>query len=781
MLFYFAKPMDSVSDQPGQCSKIKAKLAAIICMMFLCLAAQAEAVVVTNATGLSVSMDLNGDYTVQSSAPAWTFGGEIGSSLPLKNVAASSDQDSIGQYQRISFEWMEESSPMSGEIRLYKEKPLVLFSEQRQNAGEMPPAPFPSFTKIPSDLHVFSYRQEAFAPPQFAANNCSTPWLLFDDKANALVISPASHFMVASMIGDGKKQVASGYNPKLRNLPAGFSQQTVLAFGGGINRTWDLWGQSLRELEGVKSLHNDADATLKYLGYWTDNGASLYYNFDVNKGYAGTLESLVAHYRQGQIPIRYLQLDSWWYYKTATGADDRTVAGAKNPDGKKNPNMPDGEWNRYGGLLEYKAHPYVFPNGLEAFQKSIGLPLVTHNRWIDPGSPYLQKYKISGVAAVDPKWWNDIADYLHRAGVQTYEQDWLYSIYEHSPAFSSNLDMAENFLDNMARACRERGMTMQYCMPYPCYFLQGSRYDNLTSIRTSFDKFGRNHWTDFIYTSRFAYSMGIRPWSDVFNSTENDNLLLSTLSSGPVGIGDAIGKENKSNLFKVVRADGVIVKPDVPALPLDSSYLAAAHNDKSPLFAAAYTDHGDIKTAYLFGFNRAAEETNEVHFTPADLGFITPVYVYDYFARTGQRLEGKEMFSISLCKKAVAYYLVTSIGKSGTAFLGDAGKLVSNGKQRIASVKEKSGEVSVEVLFAATEKTVMLHGYSATAPKLATKSGEVGPVQFDPATGQFAFELRADLQMPPDMSQADPVRRVTVVLKEQPDKLTEKLNNVFSR
>ena len=205
---------------------------------------------------------------------------------------------------------------------------------------------------------------------------------------------------------------------------------------------------------------------------------------------------------QEQIPIRYLQLDSWWYYKSTT-----------DPDGqpgkeKKSNKLPAGEWNRYGGLLEYKAHTDLFPNGLDAFQKSIGLPLVTHNRWIDPASPYHQQYKISGIAAVDPKWWDHIADYMKSSGIVTYEQDWLDRIYTYSPAFSSNVETGEAFLDNMARACEEQGITIQYCMPYPCYFLQGSRYANLTTIRTSGDRFNTNHWNDFLYTSRLAASHG---------------------------------------------------------------------------------------------------------------------------------------------------------------------------------------------------------------------------------------------------------------------------------
>ncbi|MGH7981117.1 MAG: hypothetical protein ACREE6_17205, partial [Limisphaerales bacterium] len=493
------------------------------------------------------------------------------------------------------------------------------------------------------------YQEVTFAPPQFAANDCSTPWLLFDDADDAMVISPASHFMVASMIGDGRAEIASGWNGALRDLPAGLSQRTILAFGRGINRAWDLWGKSLLKLQSLQRPGNEADTVLKYLGYWTDNTAYYYYNYDPARGYAGTLQSLVERYRRESIPIRYLQLDSWWYEKSFVGPDGEV-------GGTKSPQFPAGEWNRYGGLLDYRADPALFPKGLAAFQKSVGLPLVTHNRWIDPASPYHRHYKISGLAAVDPRWWNDIANYLVSSGVITYEQDWLDRIYKYSPAFRDTLDTADDFLGDMARACIARGMTMQYCMPYPCFFLQGAHYPNLTTIRVSDDGFCPPRYNNFLYVSRLARSMGIWPWSDVFRSAETNNLLLSTLSAGPVGIGDKMGAENTNNLFQAVRADGVIVKPDGPALPLDQCYIADARRAPSPLIAAAYTGRGTTRTAYVFAFNRSKTRDEQPEWTPAELGFDRPVCVYDYFAGQGRRYGRGKTVSASLKPNGTAYY-----------------------------------------------------------------------------------------------------------------------------
>jgi hypothetical protein len=708
--------------------------------------------------GLVVALKAaGGTYQVSCLNPAWSFSGSL--AAPLKHVVVTKTHDGIGPGRQISFEWRAGNLPMRGQIRVYQGKALALFSQTCLAAVELPPAAFPAFTEFPATLHVFSYGHHEFAPPHFSVNEICTPWMLFDDHANALIISPASHFMVASMLGNGTNLVASGFNSSFRNLPAGFTQQTLVACAPGINRTWSLWGRALVDLQGAARPAYDADTVLKYLGYWTDNGAGYYYNYDFDKGYTGTLQYLVDRYRQEQIPIRYLQLDSWWYYKTTTAAD-----GQPGKD-RKSDRLPAGEWNRYGGLLEYRAHTNLFPHGLDAFQKAVGLPLVTHSRWIDPASPYHEHYKISGIAAVDPKWWNHIAGYLKTSGIVTYEQDWLDRIYTYSPAFSSDLGTAEAFLDNMSRACQEQGVTLQYCMPYPCYFLQGSRYENLTSIRTSGDRFNTNKWNDFLYTSRLASALGIWPWTDVSMSPETDNVLLSTLSAGPVGTGDLLGAEDKENLLQAVRADGVIVKPDAAIVPLDQCYIADADKQPGPLAASTYTDHDGIKTEYLFAFNRPKTLADNVHFTLGEMDLKGPAYVYDYFGGTGQKLAAGTGFSAPLAAGASAFYVIAPVGQSGIAFLGDKHKFVGTGKQRITSLCDEAGKLTIGLTLATNEPEVTLHGYASAKPTVTVLAAEDDDVQYDPATHYFTVVIKSDASAPISRSGGDSVRQAKVILE----------------
>ena len=559
------------------------------------------------------------------------------------------------------------------------------------------------------------------------------------------------------MHGDGRAEISSGLNAQVGPLPAGFSQRTLMAFGAGINAAWDTWGRGLLELEGAQRPANDADTGLRYLGYWTDNGASYYYSYDPRRGYAGTLQALIQHYRVENIPVRYLQLDSWWYYKTLTDPSGHTGT-------PKNPELPPGEWNRYGGLLKYQAHPALFPDGLAAFQTRIDLPLIVHNRWIDPQSPYHRRYRISGLAATDPAFWQEIVGYIASAHVVTYEQDWMNVIYEGSPALGTTPGAGEDFAGGMARAAAQRGLTLQYSMALPRQFLQGARYQNLTSARVSGDRFERSKWDTFLYTSRLASALGIWPWSDVFMSTETDNLLLATLSAGLVGIGDPIGTEDRASLLRATRADGVIIKPDTPVNPVDAMYASDAAREARPMIACAHTDHGELRTSYVFSYSRS-RAPGRGSFTPADVGVAGGAWVYDMRTRTARRLAATEPFSFRLMPDATAYFVVVPVARSGIALVGDRDKFVPDGRKRIVTLSDEPERLTARVRFASQERSVHLFGYAARAPLVEAKSGAVGGISFDPGSGRFDLEVSPAAEELHEGPGGDPVREALVSLR----------------
>jgi hypothetical protein len=701
--------------------------------------------------GLSATVDAGaGSYTISSADPQWVFTGSVGA--PMDHLSHRSGRDEIGQYSETSFQWID-VRPFTGTIRTYNGKSLARFFIRSNETLSGPTPDFPSFTTFPSGLQSISYRDSNFSPHTFALERTSTPWILFDDQANTAVLSPASDFMVSQMHGSLSTTLSSGIEPGIALLPAGFAHQTILAVGTGIESTIHRWGDAVTALSSKARPIDDNDMMLKYLGYWTDHGAYYYYNYDHDKGYAGTLLAVMAEYKREKIPLHYFQLDSWWYQKTRTDFNGHV-------GGPVNSTLPVGTWNAYGGTVDYSASPALFPFGLQKFDEDLGVPLAVHARWIDPASPYHAEYKISGVAPVDPLYWDDRAKYLSQNGVFCYEQDWLIDIYKYSPQMATDLDTGNAFTDNMARATSANGETMQYCMPTPRFFLQGSKYSNLTTIRTSDDYFIRPRWNDFLYTSILADALHIRPWTDVLMSTDLGGIILATLSSGPVGIGDKMETESIPNIRETIRGDGVIIKPDAPLLPTDSSISNDSVNAHLPLIASTYTDNGQ-KTVYVFVFARPGDSSS-VSFKPASFGLYGPVYVTSPSGGAKEQ-ETSDEFTDKLDSTGWAFYTIAPVGRSGIAFFGDSGKFIGTGRQRIQSVVDKPGQLTAEVILTPEESSATLAGYCAIAPTVKLSAGVAGPVQFDPQSHYFSVTIPNPAGATTDPIETSTVERVDVV------------------
>jgi hypothetical protein len=391
-------------------------------------------------------------------------------------------------------------------------------------------------------------------------------------------------------------------------------------------------------------------------------------------------------------------------------------------------------WSSNGqGIYQYVAASQPFPDGLAHFQQGLGVPLVTHARWIDASSPYRKTYKMSGNVVVDPAYWDSVAGYLSNSGVATYEQDWL----DDQAHADFNLTDSDAFLDNMAASMAQRNLTMQYCMASARHFMQSSKYSNLTTIRTSADRLSRDKWSDFLYTSRLASALGVWPFTDNFLSTETTHMLLATLSAGPVGIGDPLGGINAANLLHAVRRDGVIVKPDVPLTPVDASYTNLSHGTDTPQIATTYSDFGALRTYYLFAYTQGSNA--QVNFRAMDAGLNQPVYIYDYFTGLGQVAAASDVIQKQITGDAL-YLVLAPIGRSGMAILGDTDQFVTMGKKRVTALVD-DGAIHITVAFAPGETSRVIAGFSPWLPHADAADGSVGTVKYDRASQRFQIQV----------------------------------------
>ncbi len=673
--------------------------------------ARPAAATITTATtpsGVTITVNTTGAYQVSQGSPTWTFAGNVGSAI--SGVASTTGSDNNGAYHQIAFTFTASVS-RSASIRAYDTKTSVLFTTtylaSASNAN-----PFPSFTSYPSTPYHLSYGN-TFGKYNFSSLFSDSPWLFFDNSARTFIVSPAKNFMIASDTKNSSTGALSfGINSGVGTLPANFSHQTWLVVGQGINSTYDVWGNCMTKNSGKTRVANDSTVVLNNLGYWTDNGAAYYYKYDSSLGYEGTLLAIRDEFKQNGFPLGYMQLDSWFYPKGST--QDWTLVNS--------------------GQYQYVAAPALFPDGLPSFHANLGMPLVTHARWIDPSSPYRSQYTMSNNVSVDPAYWSNIIGYIKNSGVIGYEQDWL----DIKALPTMNLNDPPAFMNDMATACTNNGLEMQYCMPLARHYLQGSLYNNLHTMRVCDDIFGTGHFDDFLYDSKLTLSLGAFGWTDVIQSNQNKSLLVQVLSCGPVGVGDPLGGENFSVLAHSVRSDGVIVKPDVAAVPLDSTYISDAQSLSQPMVAAARSDHTGVSEAYVFAYARDAVNTIAT-FSPALAGISGDTIVYDWSWSSGTYIA-----SGNTCGRPVdtsgSLLLTAPVGTSGIAFFGDMNKYASGGRKRISQLSD-NGTVSATVAFGTGETSVTIKGWSPTQPTVTASVGAVGSVTYDAGTGIFSVPV----------------------------------------
>lgn len=525
--------------------------------------------------------------------------------------------------------------------------------------------------------------------------------LLIAPDGTTLLVAPATPHQHSSTIAVDGGTVGIGLHGDLDELPEGFRGWVTVLAAETPGEAVDRWGA--RSRGEVARPDRYTDALGSRLSYWTDNGASYWYRTEpghtVTSGIAATVTDLLHR----DVPIGSVQVDSWWY-----------------PHEVLRPFDTD-EWVvPPTGMLEWEARPDILPDGLGPLREAVGeLPLVAHTRHLSAQSPYADRFPcwVDGGYAhpSDRQHYDHLLQRCVDEGIATFEHDWLVECFVGIRPLRAEPERAPRWLADIDGAAADTGRTVQFCMATLADMVSATGLPTVTSVRTSGDHgylAGPGFlWAWFLVVNRLARPLGLHPFKDVFlagSALAPIDALLSLLSTGPVGIGDRLGQADPTVLRPCHRADGLLVKPDVPIAATDDALSSWPFGRARPLVGTAWTDHAAGRWRYVLALNPDDRAPGSATPIDIDVPATERTAIWDW--RAGAFVDA--MAVAGLTPHDWRYWIeVPLVG--GVAVVGDPSLYATAGDRRISAVTAAADGQGVVVSVVGAEERVELACWSA--------------------------------------------------------------------
>jgi len=286
-----------------------------------------------------------------------------------------------------------------------------------------------------------------------------------------------------------------------------------------------------------------------------------------------------------KLPVAYTQLDAYWFEFERENANcKRGVTEQRSlfPSGLKalaerlNTSflMYDGptcaSFTPKGLLLQQRQHDGDGDGISMAFSNRYNLSWARGQLANAYPAPHARRYFARLMAS------------MRERGAVGYEIDFLDFNYLLFEPFNTELGAAHEWLGAMGDAAAAHSLPVQYCMALPSDLLESILHSAVTNARASHDyQPGGDNW-NIGATSLLVAAVGLRPSKDNFRTALEGgalnaelNALVATLSTGPVGFSDELGTARYDILRRTCMADGTLLQPSRPPLPIDRSYTSA--------------------------------------------------------------------------------------------------------------------------------------------------------------------------------------------------------------
>ncbi len=442
----------------------------------------------------------------------------------------------------------------------------------------------------------------------------------------AMLLAPliAAHEQVIA-VRDGA--LAWGWHGDLEEVPAGFATELGLYRGDSVTEVLAAWSA---DLTPTTDRVGDNPLTT-HLSYWTDNGAAYWYRTEAGRSIVDSIVDAVRELRAEGIPIRSVELDSWWYqHETPPPIVEIGYPRGVPPSGTM-------RW-------EPRADAFGPPSAEvstsilgEVSDRLDGAPLALHARHLSPRSPYIadglgrgETWWVDELAAhpADPaffrRWFDDAA----ANGVTVIEQDWMLMFWFWVRELRAHPGRARDWQRAMNGHAAATGVDLLWCMATPADFVEAAHLDRVIAVRTSDDyRFADDPaelWTWFLTVNRLAHALGLPVFKDVFFSNadvgpDDDPIdgdphaeleaALAALSGGVVGVGDRRGRADPGVVLRTCDDDGRIRRVDRPIAFVDDAMFGAPARGESLAWATTTSTTSQGTWTYVLAINTSSDRS----------------------------------------------------------------------------------------------------------------------------------------------------------------------------
>lgn len=407
------------------------------------------------------------------------------------------------------------------------------------------------------------------------------------DHPPAVVISPANEFDVTRLMhthgepGQSTRIVA-GAQGMIKTLPASFTLRFLLSGREGVNAAMAAWGKTIKLMHGTKKFSLDEDTLSRQLHYVNDNGANYCYCHWWPKCQQEgncvpmhvTLTQLKEEHKSLGLQVGHYHLDPFWWSQQPFG-------GCEN--GATAPNMSASAFHFAGQQIS-----------------SLGLDMQLIVKYINgTDNVYTPEYSFDTKQVIGKdayRFYHWLFQYHYNASnLRSLVWDGLDEIWLSSDNRVTSVTEQTLWHAGFANAATELGLPMRVDMSQPADTLASVLYPSHTVGRCMPDATpgDQGAWMDIAGNSLFLSALGVRPMMDVLWSTSiqpgnpyhesrpncEHDFIFTTLSTGPLGIGDMLNRTNVTLINAAIRTDGVILKPSSAALRLDRFYRVPCPTD----------------------------------------------------------------------------------------------------------------------------------------------------------------------------------------------------------